>query len=109
MKELLILRINGVKIDDVGDGQALLRLRQQLDGIAGSKFTFGDYGKVEAGSTATQKAFYDVWSTESDANPRWSDSRRRVPREGPFAETLCGNAHSARTDKHKRPCRCPMH
>jgi hypothetical protein len=43
-------------------------LRQQLDGIAGSKFTFGDCGKVEAGSTATQKAFHDVWSTESDAN-----------------------------------------
>ena len=45
MKEFLILRINGVKIDDEGTGQALLRLRQQLDGIAGSKFTFGEQGK----------------------------------------------------------------
>jgi hypothetical protein len=85
----LILRINGVEIDDIGDGQASLRLRDQIDEIAGSHFTFKEYGEVEAGTTAAQKALQDVWPTESDAeleagHPRLRDGKLRRP----YSETV---------------------
>ena len=80
----MILRINRVEIDDVSDGQAPLRLRDEVDGIARSNFTFKEYGEVEAGTTAADKLLQDVRPTESDAeleagHPRLRDDKLRRP------------------------------
>ena len=76
----MILRINRVEVDDVSDGQTPLCLRYQIDGIAGSNFTFKENGEVKACTTAAQKAFHDVWLTKSDAeleagHPRLRDDK----------------------------------
>ena len=44
------MRVHRVQIDDLGDGQAIVRFRDRFDGIAGPDLAFFQNTKVETGS-----------------------------------------------------------
>src|SRR2546421_173520 len=51
---LLILRIDRVEVDDIGDGQPLVRQGDRFDGIARPDLALGRHGEIEAGASALQ-------------------------------------------------------
>src|SRR5436309_6771730 len=76
-KQLLVLCIHSVKIDDVGDRQAAPLLSCELDGIARGNFALVKYGKIEAGAPALQEAPHDVRPIEPDAELETGHPRLR--------------------------------